>query len=265
MAAHQPLGIGEITFAPFRPLVGLRLGQMEWKIFFQTLPDRLPVLRGRLHDGFTHSLSGEPVPELFQIGLGCAELATLKAELTAGRGVGDYDRQHSLVDVYTSYFVVFHLDPPDPRRGTYKGKYYAPFRVFAIAAYRQPLSALALFKKYVPDQTGPRSQHLHCRPDLDQLRSIRDRRAPLCSGFHGCSWREAPSRTGPKPRPTTLNLWRGQNSRPRASSPKTASSKSTTAAISTRSAMPAGNSVRSRASVRTTAVRWGREPCSVEW
>src|SRR3569833_3311749 len=119
MAAHQPLGIGEITFAPFRPFVGLRLGQMEWKIFFQTLPDRLPVLRGRLHDGFTHSLSGEPVPELFQIGLGSAALATLKAELTAGLGVGYYDCQLSLVYVYTSYFVFFHFDPSYPSRGTY--------------------------------------------------------------------------------------------------------------------------------------------------
>ena len=115
---HQPLdqslGIGKVSLPAVRPMIGLRLREMEragrracvypraprpLPVAFQRVPHRAPVLRGRFHHHFLDLLLDQPLGEEAQMARRRTELPAFKVPVPLDLHIRDHHRQHRFVHV----------------------------------------------------------------------------------------------------------------------------------------------------------------------
>src|SRR5271165_56139 len=101
---HQAFGVLEVVLAPPRGTVGERLRQLQTQIRFQLQPHRAPVLGGRFHDHFFHSLLPQPARQSTQFTSQRAKSSSLRLPLRRTRFHHHY-HQHFLVYVNACYLV----------------------------------------------------------------------------------------------------------------------------------------------------------------
>ena len=164
-SSHQALGVLKIPLATFRCAIRVRLRQMQLAHSLQLLPDGSPILGRRLHDRLAHPLFHQPVRQLAQLPIACAELALLEPELARLAHIAHHYRQHHFVNINAGYLVNRFHSSFLGKRGRLRQQILNTVSRFSPTPYGVGACAL-VHSKRSPDHAETRPQLIHCFNDL---------------------------------------------------------------------------------------------------